>query len=523
MTSVPFELSPFDLELTTATEAPAEATADALVLGAWQVDGKAELAAADLPAEATEALAAALTTLKATGAVDSTTVLAGAPGVSATLVVVAGLGKQADATTDRLRRAAGAAVRATAGATRVVLALPATDATGTVAAAEGAVLGAYADTRFKSSVEATDEVEAEAPEVRSIAVVPAGDAAEVETGLQRALVLGRQMAYARDLVNTPANFLYPESFAASVTERAPQGVEVEVIDDAQLESMGAGAIHGVGKGSARGPRIAVLRYRPAGAQKHVAMVGKGITFDTGGLSLKPPQGMTTMKCDMGGAAAVAGAVFAAAELGVQTAVTGILCLAENMPSRDAQRPGDVVTALNGLTVEVLNTDAEGRLAMCDGLVLATREKPDLVLDIATLTGAAVMALGDRTAGVVANDDALRERVVGLAERTGEPLVGLPIPEEVHEGLVSPVADLRNIIGYGKPAGMQTAAAYLMRFVGSTQGEDHVTGDAQQLPWAHIDIAGPAFHEGSPWGYTPAGGTGSGLRTLLAAVEDVPLA
>ncbi|WP_462417356.1 leucyl aminopeptidase [Kytococcus sp. Marseille-QA3725] len=523
MTSLPFELSPFDLQLSAATGTPAETGADALVLGAWAVDGRAELAADGLPTEAVEAITSALTTLKATGAVDSTTVLAGAAGVSAGLVVVAGLGAREDAGDDRLRRAAGAAVRATGGAAHVLFALPATDAAGATAVAEGAVLGAYADTRFKSDVEATDAVEAEAPEVRRIEVAAAGDAGELETGLRRAAVLGRQMSYARDLVNTPANFLYPESFAESARQHAPEGVEVEVIDAEQLEAMGAGAIHGVGKGSARGPRVAFLRYRPAGADKHVAMVGKGITFDTGGISLKPPAGMTTMKCDMGGAAAVAGAVFAAAELEVDTAVTGILCLAENMPSSNAQRPGDVVTALNGLTVEVLNTDAEGRLAMCDGLVLATREKPDLVMDIATLTGAAVMALGDRTAGVVANDDDLRERVVGLADRTGEPLVGLPIPEEVHEGLVSPVADLRNIIGYGKPAGMQTAAAYLQRFVGSTDGADHVTGDARQIPWVHIDIAGPAFHEGSPWGYTPAGGTGSGVRTLLAAVEDVPLA
>ena len=193
-----------------------------------------------------------------------------------------------------------------------------------------------------------------------------------------------------------------------------------------------------------------------------------------------------------------------------------------MPSHNAQRPGDVVTALNGLTVEVLNTDAEGRLAMCDGLVLATRENPDLIMDIATLTGAAVMALGDRTIAVMGNDDAVRDAVVGTSARTGEPMVGFPIPEEVREGVTSSVADLRNIIP-GKPAGMQAAAAYLERFVGAKGGADHVTGDAEQIPWAHLDIAGPAFNEGSPWGYTPTGGTGSGVRTLLAVFEDVPVA
>ena len=163
----------------------------------------------------------------------------------------------------------------------------------------------------------------------------------------------------------------------------------------------------------------------------------------------------------------------------------------------------MVTALNGLTVEVLNTDAEGRLAMCDGLVLATRENPDLIMDIATLTGAAVMALGDRTIAVMGNDDAVRDAVVGTSARTGEPMVGFPIPEEVREGVTSSVADLRNIIP-GKPAGMQAAAAYLERFVGAKGGADHVTGDAEQIPWAHLDIAGPAFNEGSPWGYTPTG-------------------
>ncbi|WP_374929315.1 leucyl aminopeptidase [Kytococcus sedentarius] len=523
MTSLPFELSPYDLELTVATGTAAEADTDALVLGAWAVDGKAELADAGLPSEATESITKALTTLKATGKIDSTTVLAGAPGTAAGLVVVAGLGsaKAEELTSDRLRRAAGAGVHASGGATSITFALPAADAEGAVAVAEGAALGAYADTRYKSKVTATDEVEADAPEVRRIAVV-APQGAEVEAGFARAAVLGRQMSYARDLVNTPANYLYPESFVASVQASAPAGVEVEVIDDTQLQEMGAGALYGVGMGSERKPRIAVLRYRPENAGKHVALVGKGITFDTGGISLKPGASMFTMKMDMGGAAAVAGAVFAAAELGVESAVTGILCLAENMPSHNAQRPGDVVTALNGLTVEVLNTDAEGRLAMCDGLVLATRENPDLVMDVATLTGAAVMAVGDRTIAVMGNDDAVREAVVGTSARTGEPMVGFPIPEEVREGVTSTVADLRNIIP-GKPAGMQAAAAYLERFVGAKGGADHVTGDAEQIPWAHLDIAGPAFNEGSPWGYTPTGGTGSGVRTLLAVLEDVPVA
>ncbi|SNC60803.1 leucyl aminopeptidase [Kytococcus aerolatus] len=524
MSNAPFELNPFDLELTAAGASPAEVEAKALVLGAWTVDGRAQLADVELPAEATEAITAALTTLKATGKQDSTTVLAGAAGVKAPLVVVAGLGEQgaaASTTNERIRRAAGAAVRAAAGAESVALALPAADTDAAVAAAEGAVLGVYADTRFKSTIGADDEVEAEAPEARRLLVcAPAGEG--LEQGLARALVLGRQMAYTRDLVNTPANLLYPESFVASVQAHAPEGVEIEVIDDEQLREMGAGAIYGVGMGSARKPRVAVLRYRGKGG-KHLSMVGKGITFDTGGISLKPAQGMTTMKCDMGGAAAVAGAVFAAAELGLENAVTGYLALAENMPSANAQRPGDVVTALNGLTVEVLNTDAEGRLAMCDALVMASRENPDVLVDIATLTGAAVMALGDRTIGVMSNDDELRAAVAGTSERTGEPIVGMPIPEEVPEQLVSPVADLKNITGYGKPCGMQSAAAYLQRFVGAVGGEDHVTGDAEQIMWAHLDIAGPAFHEGSPWGYTPAGGTGSGVRTLLALAEELPLA
>lgn len=524
MTSLPFELSAYDLELTVASGTAAEADTDALVLGAWAVGGKAQLADAGLPSEATESITKALTSLKATGKIDSTTVLAGAAGTSAGLVVVAGLGS-ADAeelTADRLRRAAGAGVHASGGATGITFALPAADAEGAVAVAEGAALGAYADTRYKSKVTETDEVEADAPEVRRIAVVAPEGAGELEAGFARAAVLGRQMSYARDLVNTPANHLYPESFVASVQAAAPAGIEVEVLDDTQLREMGAGALYGVGMGSERKPRIAVLRYRPQNATQHVAVVGKGITFDTGGISLKPGASMFTMKMDMGGAAAVAGAVFAAAELGVQTNITGILCLAENMPSHNAQRPGDVVTALNGLTVEVLNTDAEGRLAMCDGLVLATRENPDLIMDIATLTGAAVMALGDRTIGVMGNDDAVRDAVVGTSARTGEPMVGFPIPEEVREGVTSSVADLRNIIP-GKPAGMQAAAAYLERFVGAKGGADHVTGDAEQIPWAHLDIAGPAFNEGSPWGYTPTGGTGSGVRTLLAVFEDVPVA
>jgi leucyl aminopeptidase len=281
-------------------------------------------------------------------------------------------------------------------------------------------------------------------------------------------------------------------------------VTVKVLDEKALEKGGFGGIVGVGQGSVRPPRIVTLTWAPAKASHSVALVGKGITFDSGGLCIKPPASMLSMKSDMAGAAAVAATVFAAAELGLPVAVTGYLCLAENMPSGSAQRPGDVVTMRNGTTVEVIDTDAEGRMVLGDGICLAGEAAPDAIVDIATLTGAQMVALGARVAGIMANDDAFRDRVRAAADTAGEAAWPMPLPEDLRPQLESSVADLSH--KGERWGGMLTAGLFLGEFV--TEG----------TPWAHVDIAGPSFNEGSPWGYTPKGATGFGVGTLLSLVE-----
>ena len=281
--------------------------------------------------------------------------------------------------------------------------------------------------------------------------------------------------------------------------------------DACFNSLGG--ILGVGRGSHRPPRLVVVDYRPEGAGQHMALVGKGITFDSGGLSLKPGTGMMTMKSDMAGAAAVLNAVAAAAELRLPLRVTGYLCLAENLPGGGATRPEDVLVMRGGTTVEVLNTDAEGRLVMADGLAYASEQSPDCLLDVATLTGAQVVALGERYAAVM-GEDSLREAVAEAGAEAGEPFWPMPLPEELRAGLKSPVADLKNI-GAGRAGGMLTAGLFLQRFVGQVDG--------QPIPWAHLDIAGPSFNEGSEYGFTPKQGTGVAVRTLITLAERIAAA
>jgi leucyl aminopeptidase len=324
----------------------------------------------------------------------------------------------------------------------------------------------------------------------------------------RAAVLGAARDWARDLVNAPPNQLFPQSFADTVKKRAAAStakVSVAVLDDKALAKGGFGGITGVGQGSVHGPRIVTVSWAPAAPTASVALVGKGITFDSGGLNIKPSTGMVTMKCDMAGAAAVAATVLAAAELGLPVAVTGYLCLAENMPSGTAQRPSDVVIMRDGTSVEILDTDAEGRMVLGDGLCLASEKHPDWVVDIATLTGAQVVALGTEIAGVMGNDDAFRGRVVDAAGAAGEGAWPMPLPVELRAKLDTPVADLAH--KGDRDGGMLTAGIFLQEFVG------------EGIPWAHVDIAGPAFNSKGPTGVTPKGGTGFGVGTLLALVES----
>ncbi|OJV84434.1 MAG: leucyl aminopeptidase [Cellulomonas sp. 73-92] len=478
---------------------PAKLPVDALVVATAPKDGGVELVGTDwLPGELRSALVRDAGALGVTGKADEVRRVP-ATGLKAKVLVLVGLGT-GPVTAERLRRAAGAATRELAGVGSVALALPAGDVAATVAVAEGALLGAYTYTRYRAA-------DAARAPVASIEVVTtkAKDAAATQ-GVARAEVLAAAVHATRDLVNAAPNHLYPEAFteAARAAAKGVKGVRITVLDEKALAAGGYGGLVGVGQGSPRPPRLVKVAYSPARAKAKVALVGKGITFDSGGISIKPSGSMETMKSDMAGAAAVLHTVLAAAQLGVPASVTGWLCLAENMPSGTAQRPSDVVTIRGGKTVEVLNTDAEGRLVMADGLVAATEEKPDVVIDIATLTGAQVVALGDRVGAVMGTDE-VRAELVAAADRSGEQAWPMPLPDELKANLSSRVADLANVAG-NRDAGMLVAGIFLKEFAGST-------------PWAHYDIAGPAFNERGEHDYTPKGGTGFGVRTLLAFVES----
>lgn len=413
--------------------------------------------------------------------------------VSAPLLVAVGLGEEPGL--EGLRRAAGAAVRSLAGTSRAALALPAGTAEEAEAVALGALLGAYTFARYRTN----GEQKAPVAELTVVSEQSGGVA-------ERAGVLAESVALVRDLVNTPPSDLWPARFAELAEEEGGKaGISVEVLDDQQLKEGGYGGLIGVGQGSANPPRLVRLSYRHPEAGKTLAFVGKGITFDSGGLSLKPSASMDWMKSDMGGAAAVLGAVIGIARLGLPVNAVGYLCLAENLPSGTAQRPSDVIHSYSGKTVEVLDTDAEGRLVLMDGIARAAEDSPDLIVDVATLTGAQIVSLGWRTAGVMSNDDAIRELVVEAAGAAGEGAWGMPLPEELRKGLDSPIADIANLHPE-RWGGMLTAGIFLREFV------------PDGVRWAHIDMAGPAFNKGEPYGYTPKGGTGAITRTLIGLAE-----
>ncbi len=503
------------------TRPPAELAVDTLVVGSVQTPDGADLATGHhLPRKAVVHLQAVLSDVEATGKADEVVRVVAVPGVKATSVVVTGLG---DGTSRRstyphaaLRSAAGAALRSVRGKRSVAVALPTPDLESLSAVADGAYAGCYAydkstplgarrGTGLRSSAKAA-ATNGAGPRVQVVSGAGQGKAAR--DVVARAAVLGAARDWARDLVNLPPNVLFPQSFADDVKKRvaaSPAKVTVSVLDDKALVKGGFGGIVGVGQGSVNPPRIVTMSYAPATPKASVALVGKGITFDSGGLNIKPATGMVTMKCDMAGAAAVAATVLAAAELGLPVAVTGYLCLAENMPSGTAQRPSDVVVMRNGTSVEILDTDAEGRMVLGDGLCLASEKHPDWVVDIATLTGAQVVALGTDIAGVMANDDDFRSRVVDAAGAAGEGAWPMPLPVALRAKLDTPTADIAH--KGDRDGGMLTAGLFLKEFVG------------EGIPWAHVDIAGPAFNDKGPKGHHPKGGTGFGVGTLLTLVES----
>lgn len=490
--------------LSLSSSTPASAALDVLVISVRPAPGRRKgiVAPAALTASARRRLEQVAATLGATGKAGEAITMPGTGITKSPLVVAMGLGAANSATPlETLRRSIGSTIRSLQAHRRIGLVLEATDPESVEAAGLGALLGAYSFSAFRGA--GTPEP---GSRTRQVTVLADARDRDLRSAIERATIVAEAVAAARDLVNTPPSALPPAGIAqAAIDAAADLPIEVDVLDEEALIDGGFGGITAVGQGSANPPRLVSMRYSPADARASLAFVGKGITFDSGGLSLKPPKAMETMKCDMSGAAAVIAAVTAIARLGLPVEVTGWVPTAENMPSGTAQRPGDVITIYGGRTVEVLNTDAEGRLILADALVKAAEDRPDLIVDAATLTGAAVVALGDRTAGIMANDDDVRVGVWESSQRAGETMWHVPIPEESRGTLDSAIADIKNI-GDGK-GGMLSAAAFLREFIPSG------------IRWAHLDIAGPAFNEGAPHGYTPKGGTGAAVRTFIQLAVD----
>jgi leucyl aminopeptidase len=485
-----------------STKSSAVIKADALVVGVAKGPKGLVLAPGSEAAAAAfgKRLLPMLTALGATGKAEELTRTATLGALDAPVLVAVGLGDATKAYPhERLRRAAGAAVRGLAGTRSVALALPAADADSLRAVAEGALLGAYSFTRFRAST-----LDDQRAPVGKVTVMT--DVAGAKAIAKRSAVTAKAVCLARDLVNTPPSHLHPAELAdAAVAEAGRVGVTVEVLDEKALKKGAFGGILGVGQGSTHPPRLVHLSYSPKGATTTVALVGKGITFDSGGISIKPAAGMEVMKSDMGGAAAVVATVAAAAELGLKVNVEAWVPMAENMPSGTAIRPSDVLTMRGGKKIEVNNTDAEGRLILGDAIARACEDSPDLLLDVATLTGAQLVALGSRTAGVM-GEDGLRTQVVAAAEAAGEAMWPMPLPEDLRKGLDSEVADMVNT--GPREGGMLSAGLFLREFV--TDG----------VRWAHLDIAGPAYNDGKAYGYVSPGGTGMAVRTLVQLLSDI---
>ena len=476
---------------------------DVLVVGLGTVNKKLQIQSGAAQVDS-NALLLSLNAMAATGKVDEVIKL---PGKTTKLIVFTGIGKiESTFNPEVLRRAAGAAARALAGNKSATFALPHKSVVEIAAIAEGATLGSYSFTQFLGS--SKDEQRDPLATVNIITKFADTDAAKAAA--KRAEIIAGQTFLVRDLINTPPSHLTPDSFCLRMKkEAAKYGVKVEIINDAALKKGGYGGIIGVGQGSANPPRLLHVTYAPAKAKKRFAFVGKGITFDTGGLALKPAAGMEAMKADMSGAAAVIAAVFAIAQLKLPIAIDGWAPLAENMVSDTATRPSDVITIYGGKTVEVLNPDAEGRLVLADALIKAAEVGKkagglDGIIDVATLTGAQVVALGSRTSAVMTNNDVFSNQFLQAAALAGEAFWPMPLPVELRASLDSPIADLANI--GDRMGGMLVAGLFLKEFIDP------------QTPWLHLDIAGPAYNEKTAHGYTPVGGTGIALRSLICLAE-----
>lgn len=489
------------MEFTISTRSPESIACDALVLGVFIDRAPLEGAASKVDQALGGLLSSVLAEEHFKGKPGHTFVLHTHGKVPAKRIIVAGLGPKADVHLEQLRMAAAAGVRraADARAKRVVfpaVSLPPHHADAvTQARVEGIVLGSYRFSRYKPQDDAAAVERVE---------LLAGDASHqkgVEEGLRRGLLFAEATTYARDLVNEPPNQMNPLLLAELAEEAArTAGLRCSVLDVDAMRAQGMGAILSIGGGSAVPPRLIVLEYAPSKPKRTVAIVGKGVTFDSGGINLKTSS-LEWMKSDMAGGAAVIATMQALPALKSPARVLGVVAAVENLPSGTSVKPGDIVRAMNGKTIEINNTDAEGRVVLADALAYAAQRNPDEIIDLATLTGSAMIALGYLAAAVMSNNQRLVDRLIDAADRAGERMWQLPLYEEYLEKMRSPVADLQN--SGGRHGGAQKGAVFLREFVDGK-------------PWAHIDIAPTAFLETDEGTgpYLHRGGTGYGVRTLL---------
>ena len=438
-----------------------------------------------------------------TGAAGQTLDLIAPHGLDVARLVLVGGGPKDKFDARAAELAAAHAFRAvqTSGADALVIRLPEASAAHAAHAALGARLAAYRFDRYR-----TTEKPEKKPSVTSVRLAVAKPAQAAKAWKTEAAIADG-VILARDLVSEPANVLFPEEFARRVKKLTSLGLEVEILGEKEMRKLGMGSLLGVGQGSVRESQLAVIQWKGAkdATAAPVAFVGKGVTFDTGGISIKPADGMEEMITDMGGAAAVAGAMAALAGRKAKVNAVGILGLVENMPDGAAQRPGDVVTSMSGQTIEVINTDAEGRLVLADALwYCKERFKPRIMIDLATLTGAIIIALGKDLAGLYANNDNLAEHLLAASKTSHDALWRMPLPPQYDKQIQSAVADMKNV--GGRPGGSITAALFLQKFVGDT-------------PWAHLDIATTAWKPNSTVPTIPNGATGFGVRLLDRLVAD----
>jgi leucyl aminopeptidase len=490
MTSISFKVS---------ASAP-KSTSDSISIYGVGLDGK-ELKLQGSGAKLAGLKSLNLKALSVSGAFEATSRLS----VGSTVVGLIGLG--AGVTTHAKAREVGGAIgRAFNDVKSITIDIPVASSEIALALLEGVAIVQYEYNLYKSG-------EKKSSALKTVNLVTSKTVSKAD--LARVAVLAQALNQTRDLVNAPGNDLYPARMAEIVKAQSKiPGVTVEIWDEKKLAKEKCTGILSVGQGSVRGPRLVKITYSPARAKAHLALVGKGITFDTGGISLKPSNGILGMKYDMAGAATVAQAALAIAKLGLPIKVTAFMCIAENMPSGSATRPNDVITFRNGKSVEVTNTDAEGRLVLADGLILASEMKPDLIIDVATLTGAARVALGNRYSGLMGDDKSVAI-VEKAADAAGELVWHMPLAEELLELIKSDIADLMNS-RVGNPAGgMLVGGLFLREFVGLTSAKG-----TDRLNWAHIDFATAANNDLAPYGYAVKGATGSMVRTLITVAEQM---